>query len=200
MKHSHIMSPTSLANHRQSVSLKRKRAFVQPVPVHRRLAAAYTRRSRRTRIVFVCTVILCTWLFIKRVTRVISGFATADRLRPDSSSSTLEAPVNFVNAQVASLRAHVTFQDGSIQPVYVSQGNATLPLWRTDVERVDVPLGGVLTLSNDGFGKELQLKANEQCQGTRCLGFERALLSMDVSEGLRLMARSGEHRFLTLLC
>lgn len=189
------MSPTSLRNHRS----QRRTPLVRPVPPHRRALAFLRTISKRARFLITATTIL---IIYKLATRAPSLLPSPHPTSPTSASppphtapSVLLAP-----SQPRPPSAKLRFTNGRTQEVFPNGAVAVMGeqagyerVWNGhEVGKVELPVGGRLSVVYEGGGLGSVEKDEEGCGQKGCRGIRQVRLELDLLRGLREVKRAGK--------
>lgn len=182
------MSPTSLANHRLSIALKRQRTYVKPAPLYRQALGLARTLSRRARVLVVVASLLLLWNLTHH-TKARIGPSRSSSPATSGATASLGPDVAFVPAQTRRVFATVYYSDGSIQEIQASRpsngDSSTHVLWRQDVQSVSIPLGVRVLLASPDWPAELNMEQGHKCYEDRCDGARSASVHLDTLLGLR---------------
>ncbi|SCV70849.1 BQ2448_3611 [Microbotryum intermedium] len=210
------MSPTSLANHRSSVTLK-SRILLQNAPWHRRFVRRLTSSPSRQRKLAVLLLLLGAWFFLTHLTHHIIPKAPESESGSDVHSSTAASKasatgrdrlVKFVPSQLERNKITLHYHDGGapqslvFPPLVIPSFKSPKPcnewtgsVWseRGPVKTIEVPFGTRLTFVDpSGSNRTIERGLGDECEDRSCEGLRSFTVTQDEVLALRQLGKIGK--------
>lgn len=192
------MSPTSLANHRLSITSTRNNKLLLSTrstpPIHGTVIFYLRTLSRRAPSLLLFLLLACIYLLwhTQHTTRRLNYTA------PFSAKSPSYKSLQFAPTQVKRTSVKIKYSQGSAQEIFapsIREDDTVQTLWQSDVVGVEIPLGAIVTLGGGELEREVELEAGGSCSEGACRGAKRASVRHDLLKGLRQMREAGEVKF-----
>ncbi|KDE09047.1 hypothetical protein MVLG_00765 [Microbotryum lychnidis-dioicae p1A1 Lamole] len=207
------MSPTSLANHRSSGTLK-SRTLLHNAPWHRRLVRRLTSSPSRQRKLAILLLLLGAWFLLTNLTHHF--FHRAAEPGSDGPSSTTSASkvaiakgrdrlVQFVPSQQERNKITLHYHDGGepqtlvFPPPVIPRLKSSRPwnewtelAWseRGPIRRIEMPFGTRMTFVNSrGLNKTIESNLGDGCEEGSCEGLRRFTVTQDELLALRQLGK-----------